>query len=157
MGLDSWFLSSLKDLSFLTNCFKLPLILASHRVCRMLRQHSHTQAHTQFQSISLSQVSTLIFQDHACMFISHVQAREFIKWNHLCHKASCCAAYTVKELAASDGKNIWNMHKMKKIVPLPNSSLSFQCSAKCSSQIKRIMYKFTLWSYNSCKRFIKDK
>lgn len=45
------------------------------------------------------------------------KAGEFVKWNHLCHTASCCAAHTVKEPAASDGKNVWNTHNMKKLFP----------------------------------------
>lgn len=52
----------------------------------------------------------------ACLF--HLcKAGEFVKWNHLCHTASCCAAHTVKEPAASDGKNVWNTHNMKKLFP----------------------------------------
>lgn len=68
-GLDPWFLSSRKNLSSLIKCFQLPLILASHSVCRMpMAAQSHISTHTHtFSSFHCLRFLTLIMQDHGCM------------------------------------------------------------------------------------------
>lgn len=65
--------------------------------------HTHTLT---FSLCHCLRFLTLIMQDLGACFFHIGKAREFIRWNHLCYKRSCCASYTVNGPAASDGENI---------------------------------------------------